>query len=195
MTFEGVWNNISDRFPSLILLSGVRNLYHDLVLVASENSRCSATYNSGPKRWGCKESAQRTHFSPIRAKGPWLTSLLTRQQPYGAKWKPALLVSILPGTPNDALQAPQVWALMMRQARGELAVSWAAGWKGGGQLKQIALPDSLSHVIGGRQEDGKINLNHSLQWRIRIKASRSHCKESHVLQWDFEIYTVQHVIF
>lgn len=37
MTFEGVWNNISDRFLCSILFSGVRNLYHNLVLVESEN--------------------------------------------------------------------------------------------------------------------------------------------------------------
>lgn len=69
MTFEGVWNNISGRFPSLILLSSVRNLYHNLAPVASENSKCSATYNSGPKCWGGKESPERSSLKSHQSQG------------------------------------------------------------------------------------------------------------------------------
>lgn len=149
-----------------------------LVLLESENSKCPAVCNSGPQHTLLWSPKKLISVPPEPRVLGWL-----HVQPYtysrGVEWEP----QFSKGTQNCSLQHSWIWVLIMWQAGGKVAGSWAVEWK------RPACTDYITRfsciMVSWRQKDEKVNLNYPLQWWTRFEASRSHCKCSNKLKWDF----------
>lgn len=125
--FRGAWNNISDKFPCLVLFSGVRDVYWcfwSLGIIL--NVQLCVILAPNTLYFGDTQEVQRSWFQSHQSQGSVadFTSNLTPNST-DAEREP----QFYKGTQNNSLQHSRIWVLIMWQAGGELAVSWVVEWK------------------------------------------------------------------
>lgn len=125
VTFKGVWSNISDTFPCLVLFCGVRDMFWCSRSIRIVSVQLCAILTPNTLYFGDNSKWKEADFSPIRSKGPWLTSLPTLY-PLQKCWMRA---PVLQGKQNNSLRHSWIWILIMWQAGGELTVRWVVEWK------------------------------------------------------------------
>lgn len=159
MIFKDVWNDFSE-ISTHNAVQRFRNPYCSAVLAEPESSKCLATQNSGHKYtvlWGHKDWAD---YKPIKVKGPWPTPLPNLHHRWW--WKSDFYIA--PCSGNREQFSLAFWFEFWQFAgRGTLRFTKVVQ-KAGRRSTGTGCTASFSYVTCWSQHDGKVNLNHSVQW-------------------------------